>query len=201
MRFIASVEELEGHYGTPGEASLLKVARRMSPAYRTWITRSRFLILSTVGPEGTDASPRGDDGPVVLELDPGTLALPDWKGNERIDSLRNIVRDPRVSLMFFVPGSNNVIRVNGSAQITADEALRERFARDGKLPRSVVVIAIAEIYSQCARALMRAGLWTGGDQSAGLPTAGDILAEISEGRFDGAAYDQEWPARAAKTMW
>lgn len=201
MKFIENVEELEGHYGTPGEASLLKVARRMTPAYRAWIERCRFCILSTVGPEGTDASPRGDDGPVVTELDPGTLALPDWRGNERIDSLRNIVRDPRASLMFFVPGSNNVIRVNGAARLTADESLRQRFARDGKLPRMVVVIAIAEIYSQCARALMRAGLWTGGDQSEGLPTAGDILAELSAGRFDGAAYDAEWPARAAKTMW
>lgn len=114
MRFIETVEELEGQYGTPGEAAVLKVARRMTPAYRAWITRARLCILSTVGPEGTDASPRGDDGPVVAELDPGTLALPDWKGNERIDSLRNIVRDPRVSLMFFVPGSNNVIRVNGA---------------------------------------------------------------------------------------
>lgn len=201
MKFIENVEELEGHYGTPGEASLLKVARRMTPAYRAWIERSRFCILSTVGPEGTDASPRGDDGPVVAELDPGTLALPDWRGNERIDSLRNILRDPRVSLMFFVPGSNNVIRVNGAARLTADENLRQRFARDGKLPRMVVVIGIAEIYSQCARALMRAGLWTGGNQSEGLPTAGDILAELSAGRFDGAAYDAEWPARAAKTMW
>lgn len=160
-----------------------------------------ILHLLIVGPEGTDTSPRGNDGPVVAELDPGTLALPDWKGNERIDLLRNIVRDPRVSLMCFVAGSNNVIRVNGSAKVTVDEELRQRFARDGKLPRSVAVIAVAEIYSQCARALIRAGLWTSGDMSAGLPTAGDILAELSSGRFDGAAYDQEWPARAAKTMW
>lgn len=201
MRFIATVEELEGHYGTPGEAAVLKVARRMTPAYRTWISRSRFCILSTVGPEGTDASPRGDDGPVVMELDPGTLALPDWKGNERIDSLRNIVRDPRVSLMFLVPGSNNVIRVNGSARVTADDGLRQRFARDGKLPRTIIVIGIAEIYSQCARALMRAGTWTSGDQSAGLPTVGAMLSELTEGRIDGTAYDEAWPARAATSMW
>lgn len=201
MTFIDTIEDLEHHYGTPGEAALLKAARRMTPAYRAWIGRSRFCILSTVGPEGTDASPRGDDGPVVAELDPGTLALPDWKGNDRIDSLRNIVREPCVSLMFFVPGANNVIRVNGTARVTADEALREKFTRDGKLPRTVIVIAIAEIYAQCARALIRAGLWTGGDQSAGLPTVGDILSEMTAGRFDGAAYDQEWPARAANSMW
>lgn len=201
MEFITTLAALESHYGTPGEAAMVKVARRMTPAYRTWIARSRFVILSTVGPEGTDASPRGDDGPVVRELDPGTLALPDWRGNERIDSLRNIVRDPRVSLMFFVAGSSNVVRVNGRARLTADPALRDSFARDGKAPRTVALIAIEEIYSQCARAILRSALWTGGDRSQGLPTVGDILAEMTQGRIDGAAYDAEWPGRAATTMW
>lgn len=201
MDFIETLPALEALYGTPGEAAVAKVARRLTPLYRAWLGRSRFCILSTVGPEGTDASPRGDDGPVVLELDPGTLALPDWRGNERIDSLRNIVRNPRVSLMFFVPGSNNVIRVNGRARVTADAPLRARFERDGKQPRTVLVIEIVEVYSQCARALLRAGLWTLGDDSGGLPTVGDFLHEMSEGRIDGAAYDAEWPARAQRTMW
>ena len=198
---VATLAELESLYGTPGPAALRKVARRMTPAYRAWIGRSRFCILSTVGPEGTDASPRGDDGPVVREIDPGTLALPDWRGNERIDSLRNIVRDPRVSLMFFVSGSDNVVRVNGRAIVTAGEALRASFTRDGKTPRTVVVVSIAEIYSQCARALMRAGLWRDGDRSEGLPTIGDILAEMTQGEIDGGAYDAEWPGRAAASLW
>lgn len=201
MDYLQTEAELAALYGTPGEAATVKVARRLTPLYRAWIARSRFCILSTVGPEGTDASPRGDDGPVVLELDPGTLALPDWRGNDRIDSLRNILRDPRVSLMFLVPGSNNVIRVNGRGRVTADAALRARFTRDGKTPRTVVVIEIAEVYSQCARALLRARLWTAGDESAGLPSVGDLLREMTEGRFDGAAYDAEWPGRAAQTMW
>ena len=201
MDIIRTIEELERHYGTPGQASLVKVARRMTPTYRAWIARSRLCILSTVGAEGTDASPRGDDGPVVREIDPGTLAMPDWKGNNRIDSLRNIVRDPRVSLMFLVPGSDNVIRVNGTAQVTADKTLRDSFARDGKRPRTVILIAIEEVYAQCARALMRAGTWTGGDQSQGLPTIGDMLAEMSRGAIDGEAYDAEWPGRAATSMW
>ena len=201
MRAIGSVEELESHYGTPGQASLVKVARRMTPAYRAWIGRSRFCILTTVGPEGTDASPRGDDGPVVRELDPGTLALPDWRGNERIDSLRNVVRDPRVSLMFFVAGSDNVVRVNGRGFVTVDDELRASFARQGKAPRSVVVVQIDEIYSQCARALLRARLWRDGDQSQGLPSVGDMLAEMTQGGIDGAAYDAEWPGRAAQTLW
>ena len=103
--------------------------------------------------------------------------------------------------MFLVPGSNTAIRVNGTAIVTADDALRARFARDGAQPRTVIVITIAEVYSQCARALIRSALWTSGDQSAGLPSVGDMLREITEGGIDGAAYDAEWPARAAKTMW
>ncbi|MGR3760455.1 pyridoxamine 5'-phosphate oxidase family protein [Roseobacteraceae bacterium NS-SX3] len=201
MEFISRLEDLEALYGKPGAPSLRKVARRMTPLYRQWIMASRLCVLSTAGPEGTDASPRGDDGPAVLELDPGTLALPDWRGNNRLDSLRNIVRDGRVSLMFFVPGSNNVVRVNGQARLTADEDLRARFEKQGKRPATVAVIAIEEIYSQCARALMRAGTWTSGDESQGLPSMGDILAEHTRGEEGGAAYDQAWGARAAETMW
>ncbi|GHG88789.1 pyridoxamine 5'-phosphate oxidase family protein [Pseudodonghicola xiamenensis] len=201
MEFVDSIEALEALYGRPPEAAIVKVARRMTPCYRQWIMASRLCVLSTVGPEGTDASPRGDDGPVVLELDPGTLALPDWRGNNRIDSLRNIVRDPRVSLMFLVPGSNNVMRVNGIARVSADDGLRARFDKSGRRPVTVIVIEIEEIYSQCARALMRARTWASGDESAGLPTVGQMLSEMTKGGIDGDAYDQAWPARAADTLW
>ena len=200
MDWITDLPSLHARYGTPGQASTVKVTPRLTPAYRAWIERARFCVLTTVGPEGTDGSPRGDDGPVVAILDDRTLALPDWRGNDRIDSLRNIVCDGRVSLMFLVPGSNNAMRVNGTARLTADDTLRERFARDGKRPRTVIVIAIAEVYSQCARALIRSALWSG-DQSQGLPTVGDMLREVTEGAIDGAAYDADWPGRAAKTMW
>jgi hypothetical protein len=201
MDAIKSIEDLEALYGTPGAPSLRKVARQMTPLYRKWIMASRLCMLATVGPEGTDDSPRGDDGPVVLELDPGTLALPDWRGNNRIDSLRNIVRDGRVTLMFLVPGSNNVVRVNGSAIVTADPDLLQRFDKAGKLPRTVIVIKINEIYSQCARALMRARTWTSGDESEDLPSMGNILAEQTAGEEGGRAYDEAWAPRAAKTMW
>ena len=200
MEFIEDIDTLEALYGKPGSASLRKVAHRLTPLYRTWIMASRLCILSTVGPEGVDGSPRGDDGPAVLEIDPGTLAMPDWRGNNRLDSLRNIVRDPRISLMFLVPGSNNVVRVNGTARLTADEDLRTRFEKNGKRPATVIVIKIGEIYSQCARALMRAGTWAD-DQKTVVPTVGDILAEMTTGEEGGAQYDQEWPVRAAKTMW
>lgn len=201
MQFIDDITALETLYGTPGAASLRKVARQLTPLYRKWIMASRLCVLSTVGPEGVDGSPRGDDGPVVMELDPGILALPDWRGNNRLDSLRNIVRDPRVALMFMVPGSNNVVRVNGTARLTADADLRARFEKHGKQPATVIVIEIGEIYTQCARALMRAETWTNGDLSARLPTVGEILAEVSQGEEGGARYDREWGARAAKTIW
>ena len=201
MEYIGSVAALEALYGAPGQAATVKVTPGLTPAYRAWIARSRLCILTTVGPEGTDASPRGDDGPVVQILDAQTLLLPDWKGNDRIDSLRNIVRDPRVSLMFLIAGSNNVMRVNGTARLTADAEVLARFERDGKRPRSVAVVAVAEVYSQCARALLRARIWSDGDQAAGLPSVGDMLREITEGGIDGTAYDADWPVRAAGTMW
>lgn len=200
MDWITDLDSLHRHYGTPGQAATVKVTPCLTPAYRAWIEHARFAVLTTVGPEGTDGSPRGDDGPVVAILDDRTLALPDWKGNDRIDSLRNIVRDGRVSLMFLVPGSNNAMRVNGTARLTADPTLCARFDRDGKRPRTVIVAAIAEVYSQCARALIRSALWSG-DQSQGLPTVGDMLREVTEGAIDGAAYDADWPGRAACTMW
>lgn len=200
MQWVEDIAALEVLYGTPSAPALRKVARHLTPLYRRWIMTSRFCIVSTVGATGTDGSPRGDDGPVVTELDPQTLAMPDWRGNNRLDTLRNIVEDGRVSLMFMVPGSNTVIRVNGVAKLSADQNLRRRFERKGRLPATVIVITIAEIYTQCARSPMRAGLWTRND-SEGLPSAGDILAEVSDGEEGGQSYDAEWMSRAVKTLW
>jgi uncharacterized protein len=200
MEFITTLDALHRHYGTPSDPAIRKVTRHIIPAYRQVLERSRFCILTTVGPEGTDGSPRGDDGPVVAVLDDVTLALPDWKGNERIDSLRNIVRDGRVSLCFLIPGWKNLLRVNGTARLTADPALRARFDRGGTQPRTVILIDVAEIYSQCARAVVRAGLWTAGDQSEGLPSVGQMLAEASEGGIDAAEYDAG-AAKRAGSIW
>lgn len=201
MTQIESLEALEALYGSPKTPALAKVADRLTPGYAAWIARSRFCILSTVGPEGTDASPRGDEGPVAAALDDGRLAIPDWRGNDRIDSLRNIVRDGRVSLMFLVPGSTNVVRVNGRGIVTAAPAMLERFSRGGARPRSVIVVTVGEVYFQCARAVIRSELWVGEDLSGGLPSPGDLLAELSDGAVGGPDYDAEWPGRAAKTMW
>ena len=201
MTPIETLEDLHALYGTPGDAALRKVADRLTPEYARWIERSRFCILSTVGPEGTDASPRGDDGPVVSPLDDRHLAMSDWSGNQRLDSLRNILRDPRVSLMFMVPGSNNVIRINGRAIVTADKTLRDRLGRGDIRPATVIVIEIKEVYSQCARALVRSRLWTAGEESQGLPTVGQILAAMTDDEVGGERYDAEWAGRAIKTLW
>jgi len=200
MDYITTLPDLEALYGEVGSPARRKVAAHLTPLYRRWIMSSRFCVLTTVGPDGTDGSPRGDDGPVVLELDPGRLAMPDWRGNNRLDSLRNIVVDGRVSLMFMVSGSHTVVRVNGQARLTQDADLRARFEKNQRRPATVIVIEIAEMYTQCARALIRADLWAR-DDSDGLPTPGEILAEMTHGEEGGAPYDSAWPARAEKTMW
>ncbi len=201
MSKIETIEQLEAIYHDPQPASVRKVANRMVPVYRRWIMASRFCVLTTVGPEGSDGSPRGDDGPVVTEIDDKTLAMPDWRGNNRADSLRNIVRDGRVSLMFMVPGATIVVRVNGTACLTTEDGMIARFERKGLTPRSVILITIDEIYFQCARAIVRSGLWGGADDSADLPTAGEILAAMTEGEVGGASYDADWSGRAIKTLW
>ncbi|MGV8986189.1 MAG: MSMEG_1061 family FMN-dependent PPOX-type flavoprotein [Cypionkella sp.] len=201
MDLITTLDDLHAHYGTPAKPAMTKVTAQLTPSYRAFIDRARFCVLSTVGPEGTDGSPRGDQGPVVTVLDPKTLALPDWKGNERIDSLRNIIRDGRVSLIFLIPGSTTAIRVNGRARLTADPVLRESFERDGKHPRTVILIAVDEVYSQCARALQRSDMWGAGDQSQGLPSVGQMLQEASEGAIDGSAYDRDRATRSHLGWW
>ncbi|MCO6186337.1 pyridoxamine 5'-phosphate oxidase family protein [Rhizobium sp. L1K21] len=202
MKTVQSVAELQAAYGMPGKTSLVKVTAALTPEYRRMIEASPFLAIATVGEEGTDCSPRGDAGSVIHIEDEKTLYLPDWRGNNRIDTLANIVRDPRVSLMFLIPGSTSVMRVNGHAVVTMDETVTSRFEMDGKHPRSVVVIGIDEVYFQCARAVMRADLWNPQKfhDPKSLPTAGE-MTRAAEAGFDSQTYDREWPERAAQTMW
>lgn len=197
---VNDIKELVAIYGAPGKASITKVLTHVSPLHAKWIAASRLCVLATIGPDGTDASPRGDDGPVARLADPKTLLIPDWRGNNRMDSLRNIVADGRVSLIFMVQGSTNCVRINGTAEVRLDADLLDQFDDKGRKPRSVIVVHVAEVYSQCARALMRADTWNGVDHSAGLPTVGDFLNEAEAG-FDGAQYDAAWGDRAKKTMW
>lgn len=202
MTIITSVEELKAIYDGVSEASLAKVTKTLTPEYRQMIEASPFVAFATVGPEGLDCSPRGDLGGAVRIQDEATLLLPDWRGNNRIDSLINIVRDPRVALMFLVPGSTTTMRINGRAVVSVDPALLGSFEMDGRHPRSVTVIAINEVYFQCARALMRAELWNPEHfvDPKSLPTPGTLL-KAAKADFDKETYDREWPERAAGTMW
>jgi len=196
---IDSIEALEALFATPSDIALSKVVDHVTPAYARWIEASKFCVLTTVGPDGTDGSPRGDAGPVVQIADAKTVLMPDWRGNNRLDSLRNIVRDGRVSVLFMVPGSSNVVRLNGRAVLTTDADMRARFARDGVLPNVVIVITIEALYFQCAKAILRSGLWDA-DAVPDVPTAGDFVREVDAG-FDGAAYDAGYAEYAKTRMW
>ncbi len=200
---VTAVADLEALYGQPAEAATVKEVARITPHYRAYIEASPFVSLATSGPEGLDCSPRGDRPGFVRVHDEKTLMLPDRRGNNRIDSLRNIVRDPRVALLFLIPGVGNTLRVNGRARLSIEPALLDSFAVEDKPPRSVMVMTVDAVYFQCARALVRSELWNPArhvDQKS-LPSAGQILAALSQDRVGGETYDREWPGRAAKTMW
>ena len=203
MTIIATIDQLEAIYGQPNEASTVKVADRITPQYRVLIDKSPFAALATCGPEGLDCSPRGDLPGFVRVHDETTLMMPDRRGNNRVDSLRNIVRDPRIALLFLIPGSGSTLRVNGRARVSADADLLASFKVDGKAPRTVIVMMVDEIYFQCARAIVRSDLWNPDRRvdPESLPTPGQILAEMSENRVGGEDYDRAWPERARQTMW
>lgn len=203
MSIIATIDQLQAIYGRPNEASTVKVVDRITPQYRVLIDKSPFAALATCGPEGLDCSPRGDLPGFVRVHDDKTLMMPDRCGNNRVDSLRNIVRDPRVALLFLIPGAGSTLRVNGRAHVSADEALLASFRIDGKAPRTVIVMAMEEIYFQCARAIVRSDLWNPDKRvdPSDLPTPGQILADLSENRVGGEDYDKAWPERARQSLW
>lgn len=200
---IETIEQLEAIYGQPGEAATIKVAHRITPSYRALIESSPFAILATCGEEGLDCSPRGDLPGFVRVHDDLTLIIPDRRGNNRVDSLRNLIRDPRAALLFLIPGSGTTLRVNGRALVSADPELLASFGVEGKTPRSVIVMTVEELYFQCARAIIRSHLWDPGRHVdlKSLPTPGEILAEMSKSRVGGEEYDKAWLERARQTMW
>jgi hypothetical protein len=203
MSVIATIEQLEAIYGQPNEASTVKVADRITAQYRVLIDKSPFAALATSGPEGLDCSPRGDMPGFVRVHDEKTLMMPDRRGNNRVDSLRNIVRDPRVALLFLIPGSGSTLRVNGRAQVSTDAELLASSKVDGKAPRTVIVVTVEEIYFQCARAIVRSDLWNPDKRvdPNSLPTPGQILADMSANRVGGEEYDRAWPERARQSLW
>ena len=200
---IETLAQLEALFGQPGEAALKKEVPYLHPAYRALIEASPFAVLSTIGPGGLDASPRGDLPGFVMVQDENTLLMPERRGNNRIDSLRNIVADPRVALLFLIPGVGETLRVNGRARITVEPQLLARLAMEGKPPQCVIEIRVETVFFQCARAIQRSRLWepVPADAKRTVPTPGGILSALTEAAFDGETYDRELPARQKATLY
>jgi PPOX class probable FMN-dependent enzyme len=199
---ITTLDQLEALYGVAGEASLRKEVPFVHPAYRQWIEASPFAVLATSGPGGLDASPRGDPAGFVVVQDEKTLLLPERRGNNRIDSLRNIVADARVALLFLIPGVGETLRVDGRATIRTEPAMLQRFVVQGQLPKCVLVIDVDTVFFQCARAMQRSGLWKGIDaRPASVPTAGALLQALTDAGIDGEQYDRELPGRQGATLY
>jgi uncharacterized protein len=194
---LTSVEQLEGIYGKANERSLRKEISFISEDYAAFILASPFVMLASVGEDGLDCSPKGDAMGFVRILDAHTLAIPDRPGNNRIDTLRNLVHDPRVALLFLVPGVGEMMRVNGRASIADDSELLASFSVNGKLPRTVILVHVESVYFHCSKAVVRSDLWNGEkhvDRSS-LPSAGDMLKGVSDTTFDSDAYDRALPGR------
>ena len=198
---IANLEALARHYEAPSERALKKVTARLDQTARAFIAASPFCILTTIGSNGPHATPRGDAPGFVVCLSNGDLALPDRRGNNRLDALRDIVEDPRVALLFLIPGVAEALRVGGTARITADPALCEGFMERGKAPASVILVSPREVYMQCAKSIMRSRRWGDMARPAEVPTAGEMIAAHTGGMVDSAAYDAMAPARNAETLY
>ncbi len=198
---ITTTEQLTALYAPPSERAQLKQIDHLDEHCRAFIAASPFFALSTCGESGADCSPRGDSSGSVLTLDEHTLLIADRRGNNRLDSLRNILDNPSVGLMFLVPGHNEALRVNGRAQISRDPALLARFEVAGRLPVTVIVVRVDEAFIHCARALVRAGLWETCDQAPAVPSIGTMLSAHTQGKVDAQTYDAEVAAHLKETLY
>ena len=200
---VQSIEQLEELYGPAAPASLSKEIDYISDHYRAFIEKCPFVLVATSGPGGLDCSPRGDPAGFVRVHDEKTVLIPDRRGNNRLDTLRNLVHDPRISLLFLIPGIGETLRINGRADLVSDPALRESFAMNGKVPATVVVTTVDRIYFQCQKALVRSGIWKQESQlqRTDLPSTGEIIQALSKEPFDGKAYDEGYPARMKETIY
>jgi PPOX class probable FMN-dependent enzyme len=200
---IETLAQLEALYDEAGARSLTKEVHRLTPEYRRWIEASPFLALATSGPGGLDCSPRGDPaGELLHVLDSKTLVIPDRRGNNRMDTLRNIVADPRIALLFLIPGIDESLRINGRAAISTDPVLIARFTKNGKPPRTVLIVTIESAYYQCARALKRAQLWASTERRdlSNVPTAGQMIKAI-DALFEADAYDATLSTHQSSTLY
>lgn len=196
----AALREL---YGQPSDGAIAKEIEYVHPHYRAMVEASPFMVMATSGPDGLDVSPRGDPAGFVVVEDEKTLLIPDRRGNNRADSLNNLIADPRIALLFLIPGVGETLRVNGRAEISVDPRLLERFPAQGKLPRSVIVVHVERVYFQCPKALVRSDLWNPAKhvERKSLPSTGTILADISRGHVGGPEYDAAYPERLKATIY
>jgi PPOX class probable FMN-dependent enzyme len=203
MSRIRTLAELEALYEEPMVTAVLKEVDHLTPLHRAYVEASPFVLIATSGPDGLDCSPRGDPPGFVRVHDERTLLIPDRRGNNRLDTLRNIVVDPRIGLLFLVPGVGITLRVNGTAELETDEALRASFAIGDKVPATVIVVTTQAVYTQCPKALVRSHLWDPARfrDPADLPSVGQILEAITAGGFDGHAYDESYPERIRTTIY
>jgi len=203
LHLITSIDQLAAIYGEPFGPAVVKEIDHVNADYRAFIEAAPFCAVATCGPDGLDCTPRGDPPGFVRVQDEKTLLIPDRRGNNRIDSLRNLIIDPRISLLFLIPGCGETIRINGRAAISIDPALCESFVFAGKLPRSVIVVTVDRVYFQCAKAIVRSKLWDPATQidRKSLPTAGTILAGISKGAIGGSEHDRTAPERMKATIY
>jgi len=203
VTIIRTLEDLEQLYGEPVATSVTKELDHLTPLHAQYVEASPFVVVASAGPDGLDCSPRGDPAGFVRVADERTLHIPDRRGNNRLDTLRNIVLDGRIALLFLVPGVGVTLRVNGRAELSTDEALRESFTIQGKVPATVIVVHARSVYTQCPKALVRSHLWDPERyrDPADLPTPGQIMELITAGEFDGAAYDAAYPERIRQTIY
>jgi PPOX class probable FMN-dependent enzyme len=197
---INTLSELQALFGEVGNASVRKEVSYLHPIYRQWIEASPFAVLATSGPEGLDASPRGDPASLVYVQDERTLLLPERRGNNRIDSLKNILYDPRVAMLFMIPHIGETLRVNGHARILAESALLAKFAVQNKPPQCLIEVKVQAVYFHCGRAILRSNLWQYCADNK-VPTPGQILEALTQAEIDGAAYDQALPQRTRDTLY
>jgi uncharacterized protein len=199
---VTSEAELEAIYGQPAGAAVIKEIGHISEHYRRFIELSPFVVLATAGPEGLDCTPRGDPPGFVRVVDRNTVMIPDRRGNNRIDTLRNIVRDPRIALLFLIPGIGRTLRINGRAAISTDPALCASFTMEDKIPRSVIIVTAESVYTQCPKALVRSHLWDASRHLAesALPSSG-VMMKALQADFDAEKYDREYPQRLKETIY
>jgi hypothetical protein len=196
---VTTLEQLAAIYDRPAERVIKKELDHVDAPGRAFIAASPFLVLATGGEAGLDCSPKGDKpGFVEVEDDGRTLLIPDRRGNNRIDGMKNIVEDPRVGLIFLVPGAGETFRVNGRARISVDPALKRRFAVDGKEPRTVIVVTVEQAFQHCPKALIRSNLWKAGagERPESVPTLGGFYAArgiVADKRDFDEAYAKRLP--------